>query len=80
MPILTIMSSGAGRIARIVAGVGVIAAGLVVGGVGGYVLAAVGVVPLAARFPGFPAYASRTGRFLTVATPPTRHHRRKMHR
>lgn len=41
------MASGAGRGARVVAGVALIAVGIVVGGAGGIVIAIVGVVPLA---------------------------------
>jgi hypothetical protein len=42
------MSTTAGRAVRVVAGVGLIAWGLAMGDAGGYVLAAVGLVPLAA--------------------------------
>lgn len=45
--LLTFMASPAGRLARIAAGVALIVAGAAVGGVG-WILAAVGVVPLLA--------------------------------
>lgn len=43
------MAGGAGRVLRVVAGLAIIGAGLVlVGGVAGYVVAAIGLLPLAA--------------------------------
>ncbi|HLI25382.1 MAG TPA: YgaP-like transmembrane domain [Acidimicrobiales bacterium] len=47
MAFLSFMSSGAGRLTRIVAGIGLIVAGALLGG-GWLVLIAVGAVPLAA--------------------------------
>lgn len=47
MGFVKFMSSPAGRVARIVAGVALIVIGAVIGG-GGWVLAVVGLVPLAA--------------------------------
>jgi len=48
MRIVRLMNSPQGRIARGLAGVALIAAGVVTGGTGGLVLALVGLVPLAA--------------------------------
>jgi hypothetical protein len=48
MRIVTLMNSTAGRGARVLAGVGLIAAGAVIGGGTGLILALVGLVPLAA--------------------------------
>jgi len=49
MTFVTFMNSGAGRAARIIAGLVLIGVGLaVVGGTGGIVLAVVGLVPLGA--------------------------------
>jgi hypothetical protein len=48
MRIVRMMNSAAGRGARALAGVGLIAAGAVIGGGTGLVLALVGLVPLAA--------------------------------
>jgi hypothetical protein len=49
MAFVTFMASTAGRAVRIVAGLVLISIGiLVIGGTGGYVLAAIGLVPLAA--------------------------------
>jgi hypothetical protein len=48
MKIVRMMNSTAGRSARVLAGVGLIAAGAAVGGGTGLVLALVGLVPLAA--------------------------------
>lgn len=45
---IDIIGSQPGRVLRIVAGVGIITAGLRRGGTGGHVLAVAGVVPLAA--------------------------------
>jgi uncharacterized membrane protein len=45
---INFMASPLGRLARIAAGVALIAAGLVMQSVAGYVVAAIGVVPLAA--------------------------------
>jgi hypothetical protein len=42
------MASTTGRIARVVAGVALIALGFVIGGVGGWIIAIVGLVPLLA--------------------------------
>lgn len=48
-PFVSFMASGAGRIARIVAGILLVVVGLLVlGGTGGIVLAVIGLVPLAA--------------------------------
>ena len=48
-PFVSFMSSSAGRVARVVGGIALIGAGLIaVGGVGGYVIAALGLIPLAA--------------------------------
>ena len=48
-PFVRFMQTPAGRIARIVAGVALIAGGFVgVGGVAGYAIAAVGLIPLGA--------------------------------
>ena len=48
MKLIDIIGSQPGRVLRIVAGVGIITTGLRRGGTGGRVLAAAGVVPLAA--------------------------------
>lgn len=48
MKFVEFMSSTAGRAARAVAGLALIAIGLAMGGTGGVVLAVVGLVPLAA--------------------------------
>ncbi len=49
MAVVNFMKSGAGRVARIVAGLALIVIGLaVIGGTGGIILAVVGLVPLAA--------------------------------
>lgn len=48
MRIVKVMNSPQGRTGRVLAGVVLIAAGVLVGGTGGLVLAAVGLVPLAA--------------------------------
>lgn len=49
MGFVQFMASSTGRLARVVAGIALIVIGLfVLGGTGGYVLAAVGLVPLAA--------------------------------
>jgi hypothetical protein len=48
MGLAVFMASPAGRIARIVAGVILIVLGLVVGGAAGWILAIVGLVPIAA--------------------------------
>ncbi|MFN0089153.1 MAG: YgaP-like transmembrane domain [Acidimicrobiales bacterium] len=42
------MSTPAGRLARIVAGVAIVVLGLLIGGVAGWVVAVVGLVPIAA--------------------------------
>ncbi len=57
-PFVKFMSSTAGRIARIIAGIALIALGLlVVHGVGGIVLAIVGLLPLVAGLFDFCAFA-----------------------
>ncbi len=62
MGFIKFMGSQAGRIARIVAGAALIAAGLLaVGDTGGYVLAAVGVLPLAAGLFDFCLFAPLFG-------------------
>ena len=48
MKLIDIIGSQPGRLLRLVAGVGIVTAGLRRGGTGGWVLAAAGVVPLAA--------------------------------
>jgi hypothetical protein len=48
MKVVRLMNSASGRGARIVAGLALIAAGVAIGGIGGLVVALVGVVPLAA--------------------------------
>lgn len=49
MPFVRFMSSGTGRAVRVIAGLALIGIGLfAVGGTGGYVVAAVGLLPLAA--------------------------------
>ncbi len=48
MKLIDIIGSQAGRVLRVVAGVGIITTGLRRGGAGGRVMAAAGVVPLAA--------------------------------
>ncbi len=48
MKTVKLMNSPAGRGARVLAGVALIAAGMLIGGTGGLVLALVGLVPLAA--------------------------------
>jgi Inner membrane protein YgaP-like, transmembrane domain len=48
MKLVKLMNSPAGRGARVVAGLALIAAGVATGGVAGLVVALVGVVPLAA--------------------------------
>ncbi len=48
MKVVRLMNSAAGRGARIVAGLALIAAGAATGGTGGLILALAGIVPLAA--------------------------------
>jgi len=48
MPFVRFMSTTTGRALRVVAGLALIVAGLVAGGTAGWVVAAVGLVPLAA--------------------------------
>jgi len=48
MKVVRLMNSTAGRSARVLAGLALIAAGAATGGVGGLVLALVGLVPLGA--------------------------------
>jgi hypothetical protein len=48
MGIATFMASTAGRLARIVAGIVLIAIGFMVGGTAGWVIGIVGLVPIAA--------------------------------
>jgi len=48
MRVVQLMSSPAGRAARLLAGLALIGAGAAVGGTGGLVLALIGLVPLAA--------------------------------
>jgi Protein of unknown function (DUF2892) len=48
MRIVQLMNSPAGRIGRAVAGLVLLAAGIAAGGIGGLVLAVIGLVPLAA--------------------------------
>jgi len=48
MEFVTFMSSTAGRVARVVAGIALIVIGFLIGGAGGWILAIVGLVPLAA--------------------------------
>ncbi|MBE0609057.1 MAG: DUF2892 domain-containing protein [Dehalococcoidia bacterium] len=48
MGIATFMASTAGRLARIVAGIVLIAVGFMVGGTAGWVIGIVGLVPIAA--------------------------------
>lgn len=52
MRIVRLMNSPGGRMARVLAGVALIAAGWVSGGAGGMVLAVVGLVPLVAGVAG----------------------------
>jgi Inner membrane protein YgaP-like, transmembrane domain len=52
MRIVRLMNSPAGRVARALAGVALIAAGWISGGSGGLALALVGLVPLAAGMAG----------------------------
>ncbi|HEC22205.1 MAG TPA: DUF2892 domain-containing protein [Chloroflexi bacterium] len=62
MGFVRFMSSTTGRILRIVAGLALIAVGLlVVGGTGGIILAVVGLVPLAAGLFGFCLFAPLFG-------------------
>ncbi len=62
MSFFRFMGSGAGRITRIVAGAALIGIGLVaVGGTGGMILAAAGVVPLAAGLFDFCIFAPLFG-------------------
>lgn len=61
-PLVAFMASGAGRVARIVAGIVLIAVGLlVVKDTGGIILAVVGVVPLAAGLFDFCLFAPLFG-------------------
>ena len=61
-PFCTFMASTAGRISRVVAGVALVALGLLVlKGTGGIVLAVVGVVPLAAGLFDFCVFAPLFG-------------------
>jgi len=48
MRVVKVMNGAAGRSARVLAGLALIAGGIAVGGTGGVVLALIGVVPLAA--------------------------------
>jgi Protein of unknown function (DUF2892) len=48
MPFVRFMSTTTGRAVRVVAGLMLIAAGLAAGGTAGWIVAAVGLVPLAA--------------------------------
>ena len=48
-PFVSFMQTPAGRVTRVVGGVALIGSGLIgLGGVGGYIMAALGVIPLAA--------------------------------
>jgi hypothetical protein len=58
MKIVKLMNSPPGRAGRALAGVALIAAGVLTGGPGGLVLALAGLVPLAAEGPA-PAWARR---------------------
>jgi hypothetical protein len=61
-PFVKFMASTAGRITRIIAGIVLVALGLlVVHGVGGYILAAVGLVPLVAGLFDFCVFAPLFG-------------------
>jgi hypothetical protein len=53
MRLMDFMAGPAGRAIRVVAGIALIAVGLITGGSGGVVLAVVGLVPLAAGAFGF---------------------------
>ena len=62
MSFVKFMVTGAGRVARIVAGIALIAIGLLlVGGTGGIILAVVGVLPLAAGLFDFCVFAPLFG-------------------
>ena len=62
MALIDFLASGAGRIARIVAGIVLIVVGLaVVGGTAGIVIAVIGVVPLAAGLFDFCVFAPLFG-------------------
>lgn len=59
---VTFMASTAGRVTRILAGLALIAVGLMtMGGIGGYVVAAIGLVPLAAGIFDFCVFAPLFG-------------------
>lgn len=72
MPFITFMSSSTGRLLRIVAGIALIAGGLLgVGGTGGIVMAVVGVVPLLAGLLGVCFFAPLFGGSFSGANRPS---------